>query len=182
MTVLPHYLSDREYESTLHEIRVSKGLTIKELANLAGVSKNAISSLANGMLSPVFEKRGLEGQVRTAAHKIAKALGVCLEDLFPRYFCRLGEGELTEDQYPGLMIAAPPDGFESFERHEIVEHLFRRLNWREEFVVQARFFEDLTLNETGKRLGVRQERVRQVEAKAIRKMKKAAKELQEEFV
>jgi RNA polymerase sigma factor (sigma-70 family) len=46
-----------------------------------------------------------------------------------------------------------------------------RLTTREAQVLQGRFFDDLTLEEIGQRLGVTKERIRQAEFKALRKLR-----------
>lgn len=65
------------------------------------------------------------------------------------------------------------------KRYEIekLKSFFLQLNEREQKVLMYRFELNLTLEETGEKFGVTRERIRQVEAKAIRKLKYKAHEL-----
>lgn len=57
---------------------------------------------------------------------------------------------------------------------KILEDLYKVLNLKEKIILEMRYFEDMTLNEIGKILGVTKERVRQIENKALAKMQKQA--------
>jgi len=61
---------------------------------------------------------------------------------------------------------------------EITEHLFYCLTDRESLVLKERYVNGLTLREVGKILNVTHERIRQIESKAIRKIRS---EHQEEY-
>jgi hypothetical protein len=54
------------------------------------------------------------------------------------------------------------------ELHRILKE---RLNEREYRIIYCRFWQELTLKETGKLVGVNQERIRQIESKALRKLR-----------
>lgn len=55
---------------------------------------------------------------------------------------------------------------------DLLNNLLKALNKKELEVIKLRYFNRLTLEETGKRLGVTRERIRQIEGKALKKMKK----------
>ena len=56
----------------LHEIREEKGVSLRELAKLAGVSKTQINEIENGQSDPTLKTMFL----------IAKALNMKIEDIF----------------------------------------------------------------------------------------------------
>jgi RNA polymerase sigma factor (sigma-70 family) len=60
------------------------------------------------------------------------------------------------------------------QRKAEVAELMKRLNQREQDVIRMRFTEELTLEQIGRQLGVTKERVRQIEARALTKLRAAA--------
>ena len=56
----------------LHEIREEKGVSLRELAKLAGVSKTQINEIENGQSDPTLK----------TMCRIAKALNMKIEDIF----------------------------------------------------------------------------------------------------
>lgn len=75
--------------------------------------------------------------------------------------------------------AVGPLGIDRIECREEVEVLLRRLTPREQTVMFLRFGFDgggrRTLEEIGRQLNVTRERIRAIEAKALRKMREAVK-------
>ena len=68
-----------------------------------------------------------------------------------------------------------------FQRESQVEKILGRLDEREQQIIMSRFglqrgHEPLTLKEVGAELGVTKERIRQIEARALNKLRKAAQE------
>jgi len=54
----------------------------------------------------------------------------------------------------------------------IIENLLNSLNEREKIIVESRFWEDLTLEQTGEKLRLKRARIHQLEAKAINKLRR----------
>ena len=63
------------------------------------------------------------------------------------------------------------EGLETRELYRLVEKAVSELTEKEQKVMNHRFFDEETLKEIGKRLGVSSERIRQIEAKALRKIR-----------
>ena len=59
----------------------------------------------------------------------------------------------------------------------VLRRVVEELAPRERAIVRGRFFEDLTLEELGERFGISRERVRQIQAKVLRELKKRAESL-----
>ncbi len=70
-----------------------------------------------------------------------------------------------------LPAPTPQDAVEEEERRRIVNATLKTLPERERIILGYRFFEGKTLEETGQELGVTRERIRQIEAKALRHLR-----------
>jgi RNA polymerase sigma factor (sigma-70 family) len=81
------------------------------------------------------------------------------------------EGDTLKDMLP----SEGPDADELMfvkQFQMIIENLLNSLNEREKIVVKSRFWEDLNLEQTGERIGLKKQRVWQIEAKALYKLKR----------
>lgn len=152
--------------------RKEKGLTQSQLALVTGLSVHKISQIALLKQVPTEEQ----------AQELADALGVDPEWLFPPELVTLKdvrrEALLTGDQVRKLQWIRPlslPDPDLSLRGHELEEALqgvLATMRPQERRVIQLRFGLDngrsRTLEEVGKEFGVTRERIRQIEAKAMR--------------
>lgn len=75
------------------------------------------------------------------------------ENLFRAVFCQTVDHEITEDQRKGL------------------DHVLKDLRFYEQEVIRLRFEEEKTLKEVGEVLNLSSERIRQIEAKALRRLR-----------
>ena len=101
----PYQRPDREYESNLGLYRIDRGLTIKDLCTLAMVHPTAYANLNNGMESPLYECGERAGRPKVAAKRLCEALGIDIEDAFPRYFCKIaGPAVLSRLQIVNITI------------------------------------------------------------------------------
>jgi len=97
-----------------------------------------------------------------------------------------GSGTGAYEQLSGEDLFEPPDSVERLIElqleHEKIDRLLRTLGEREEQVIRIRYgFQDgvaRTLAQTGEHFGITRERVRQIESRALRKLREAI-ELQE---
>jgi len=170
------FWENREYESSIHAYRVSRGLTLKNLSKAAEVSIGYISSLANGTRSPIF---AMSGHVKPSVSRIAKVLRADVEDLFPRYFCKIksdSDVDLLEAQLNEITVST----YSQVSAEEIVSRTQTRdklgevlnsLPVRQAMVIRSRFFSMQTYSEIAQFLRVTVPRVQQIEATALRKLR-----------
>lgn len=121
------------------------------------------------------------GDWKASALALARHLRLPPDALFPEQHLdralakASGEVEVSRAEIAALVEHNDPDEAENRERLALaVEGALGRLSPREERVLRLRNGfngEPKTLKEVGKALGVQQERVRQIEAKALRRMR-----------
>jgi RNA polymerase sigma factor (sigma-70 family) len=89
----------------------------------------------------------------------------------------IGEGVVLGDVLADPAVASPVDDLLAEDLTVHVGQALTRLNPREREIVSLRFGiggrETLTLEEIGQRLGLTRERIRQIEAQALRKLRRS---------
>jgi len=168
----------KEYESNIHSLRVKKGLTVAALAKAAGCSSGQVVSLANGTSSPQNENTG---KVSKSAIGVAQALDARLDEVFPSYFCGMtpkidDESLLTMTVSSGTLSYVDPAGeYEMAEMAVVLSAVIDTLSKRESQVIRMRFLEGLSLGECGAVLCVSREYVRQLEKKALNRLRHSSR-------
>lgn len=71
------------------------------------------------------------------------------------------------------LLSDPADQLLIEERNAILGRAMENLNRRERIVLQARIFDGLSLDDTGKAVGVTRERVRQIEIRALKRLRES---------
>lgn len=180
-------MKDLELTCTLRNNRLKErrdilGLTRKALAEAAGIYGGTYGLLEGLKMDPQTKK----GAWRKATTQLATFFQTTEEDLFPTAVRRVRTPQavrkldardvesLLSDNQKRLLL--PPDELATErEAQEAIKDQLRSLTVREETVLRARFGlddgTDMSLAEVGERLGVQQERVRQIEAEALRKLR-----------
>lgn len=156
-------------------LRQMKKLGIKtqtELAKLAGIPATTVGMLI-GMKKRPLNK--LSGEWLDTAFALSAALHMEPEELWTEKQRGMAldsnsrEVSMSED---AVMQLASGDRLErNFIASKLVADALTTLRPREQAVIQARFFDGDTLEEIGNRQGVTKEVIRQLEAKALRKLK-----------
>ena len=178
MAVEIHDKEDYEKEANLNDFRLALGLSIKELCKKIDIPIHDYIALNNGTKSPVYEyPHPNEGEPKRAVRELSKFMGVDLADLFPRYWCKINYDDLVPEQYH-LLTASQTDHINEIEAKDLIYTAFMKcLTAREEYVIVARHFHERTFIEIARDKNVVRERVRQIEAKAMRKLKKYIRDM-----
>ena len=162
----------------LMEARERLGLSVRQFAARAGVSYGHYNDIENMSRMPS----------EASADKIAAAALVPVDVLFPAYLGSIKQNTSTrtilEDALLSLedaecsKLLAPANGQDEIEAaKDAIEQALETLPPRYQMVIQMRFglspeTYPMTLCEIGERLGVTKERVRQIEAYALRKLRR----------
>lgn len=169
------------------KVSVSNNLLIQAIENAGyknqsdfarAIDCNAsyINMLCGLRISPMTR----EGEFTKVANQVMEALGACPTDLWTEEqltmnlkrsssWSVMGREELNE-----LMHGAPKSLLESVAGQELkkaMDAVRKTLTFREQQVIGMRFDDDKTMEECGKELGLSKEGVRNIEAKALRKIR-----------
>ncbi len=143
-----------------------------------GMSYGMVNGLINMTISPLLS----DGSLRPDALRLCDVTNTIPDDLwssaqlFPleRNFSDM---EMDHEQVVALL---PDEGqtysldtseIEQEQRASIIGEILSTFPKNEQDVMRMRYYEDMTLRETGKVLGVSYERVRQIEMRVLRKLR-----------
>lgn len=144
-----------------------------------GLNYVSVNELINLTSSPLNK---VDGTLTLNASLLCDVLGKLPEDLWSNeqlypLVKNFSEMEMDYGQVCALLPSSEqsylPDfsEMEEAETTKLVDEALGCLTSREAKVLRLRFYEDMTLAAIGEQLGVQQERVRQIEAKALRKLR-----------
>jgi len=154
----------------LSAIRRTYG-TIAEMCRQTKLNPNRISALVTMRCAPTKEN----GEPTEMAFNVAAALGMDFEDLWPKHMERLKrkkasfEIEMSAEEVQSIPQYTNRENL--IDYRDAITAVQERLSRREKDVIRWRFQENLTFDDIARKLGVGRERVRQIEAKAFRKMR-----------
>jgi RNA polymerase sigma factor (sigma-70 family) len=143
-----------------------------------GLGYVRVNDLVNMTSSPLTA----EGELYRDAARLCEVLGKLPEDLWSNEQLYPLERNFSEMEMDHAQVVALlpqeqqsylPDfsEFEQAQTKALVSEAVSTLTPREQEVIHMRFTDELTYDECGKRIGVTRERVRQIEATALRKMR-----------
>ena len=168
MTTRSVGLHIRAYNWPLRRAKECAGLTSMALAEATGISYQRYLSFEKLAVWPKDEE----------AERIAIVLGETPDDLFPenlRPVTGIGPTSVeiaVEPEKVGYLLGGTVDTtIDQMLLAEDIHNALAKLNPRERAVLTARYADGLTLEEAGRAFHVTRERIRQVEAKALRKLR-----------
>lgn len=169
MPLQPYYKTNREYESPLHEFRVARGLSVKELAQKTEVNPSNICALANGMLSPLLA----DGTLRTATQRLCDFFNTKVSTLFPRYVCDMNRSFKFDNMpFETWSERTAEHAFREFELVQTLNHLLSTaaITPMQLRIITCRYLQEMTLAEIAAKEGFTETRVRQVIEKGLTRL------------
>lgn len=173
----------------LVELREALGLTVKQAAEKIGISRTSLCDLEGMRRSPIMKKGAVVW--KEIADRVSSFYGVSLDDLFPDVVLKVlkTRGHFTVDEQevhaligydPDAAPALPDAAVEQDELKFRIGQVLSTLTPREATVLSLRFGigdggDGVTLGEVGETMGCGSERIRQIEAKAIRKLRHSSR-------
>lgn len=150
---LPRIHKNKGYKNPLAQYRVNAGLSVKELADLAGVNISTVTSLQGLNASPLYKVGDGDhpaGLWRPSALRIAmvlnrefidklesinpsyeNAIGVTIEDLFPEHASKIESLKPTHEELTGTIgdytwnTQSPEEKYEAAERLSSIKDAVR---------------------------------------------------------
>lgn len=143
-----------------------------------GLPYSKINDLINMTASPLMD----DGTLHPVAARLCALLNVLPDDLWSSeqlhpLECNFSSMEMSHEQVVAMLpaeqqsVMLDTSSLEEGQTRALLRKTIATLNAQEQEVVHLRFEEDLTLKEIGIRLGLSVERIRQIEHRALRKLR-----------
>jgi len=159
--------------------------TQSAFAEYADMDVTAVNDLVALRKAPIND----DGSFSLAAQRIMESLGASPSDLWTneQLYMSLkrntaetpmdafGIRLLAEQHQDAMTLPSPEDARFASETSELINTLLDTLTPREAEILRMRNFDELTMQECAEKIGVTPERIRQIEAKALRKMRHPAR-------
>jgi RNA polymerase sigma factor (sigma-70 family) len=137
-----------------------------------GLPYNQVNNLINMTESPLLQT----GSLSTAAEKLCDAVGKLPEELWTNDQIRpleknFTELDMTQDQVMALLPLNETSYIQDFDKKDLEEVMtaaLSTLSRRQSNVLHLRFKQGLRLDEIAEKFEISEERVRQIESKALR--------------
>ena len=155
--------------------------TVAAFERAMGVTSGRMNGLVSMRVAPLLDS----GEFSKEAKMAMEVLGAAPTDLWTEQQLTIklhrnsGEREIDADLVHHLLeqrrqmdyLSSPEDHLLERETNQLVHDLLNKIRPREKDVLISRYQNEETLVEVGKKMNVTQERVRQIEAKALRKLR-----------
>lgn len=165
----------------LKAIEDAGGTPGKKWCDANGICYPVVNNLINMTVGPL----SASGSISSTALKLCEALNKLPEDLWSNeqlYPLEKNFSEIEMD-YEQVVALLPSDeqyylpdfsDFENRQAENLIGKALAKLSGKGREVLRMRYEEDMTLDQCAERLGVSRERIRQIEAKALRQMRHPA--------
>jgi RNA polymerase sigma factor (sigma-70 family) len=154
--------------------------SVAEFERACGLGMGRINNLVAMRDAPILQS----GEFSQNAKLVMEVLGAAPTDLWTEQQLTIklktNSGEraidanlvqhLLEQKDRNDYLPSPEDSLLAAETSAIVQQVLGTISPREKDILQERFEKDLTLEEVGNHHGVSRERIRSIEAKALRKL------------
>ena len=164
----------------LSAIEAQGYVSVAEFERACGLGMGRINNLVAMREAPI----STSGEFSKNAKLVMEVLGAAPTDLWTEQQLTIklktnsGERAIDADIVQHLLeqksrtdyLPSPEDSLLAAETAAIVEQVLGTLKPREKDILQERFEKDLTLEEVGNHHGLSKERIRGIEAKALRKL------------
>jgi len=156
--------------------------TQSELARVTGLSAGIIGEIANLKIGAF----NADGKQSKATQALCDYFGCLPEDIYPPEVLHVGipknviERVVSSQEVAGYLKQQEIDPAYQLENsvdNDFLKQQINRLTPREQKVIKARFYDDKTLQDVGSELGVSGTRIREIEAKALRRLRHVMKYL-----
>jgi len=165
----------------LSAIEAQGYVSVAEFERACGLGLGRINNLVAMRDAPILQS----GEFSQNAKLVMEVLGAAPTDLWTEQQLTIklktnsGERAIDANLVQHLLeqkdrtdyLPSPEDSLLAAETAAIVEQVLGTLKPREKDILQERFEKDLTLEEVGNHHGVSKERIRGIEAKALRKLR-----------
>lgn len=175
----------------LSKMRQAGLSTAAELSRATGVGQTDIGEYLRLLESPCSAQTG---KLKRSAEKLCEYFGCLIDELFPREHLyspmasNRYEADISADKLGILCGLREPIALEDLadadaEQGQRFNVLFQiaGLNPHEQAVINSRFVDELGLEQSGAKIGVSKERARQIEMKALRKLRKSGSVIHEKW-
>ena len=162
----------------LRAIESAGGATGGKWCEANGLQYSTVNDLINLRVSP----RAADGSLSATAEKLCDILGKLPEELWSNDQLyplekNFSELEMSHEQVVAMLpneqqfYLMDTSEMERKQTKKLMDKALETLTAREAKILRMRFEDDLTLEAIGKQLGVTGQRVREIEARALRKMR-----------
>ena len=166
--------------NALIKFRESKGMSGIDIARHCGFPEQYYYQMEDPLFDP-FKKH--TNELKIFVKKYMKFVDKPLEEMFPKSLKRIKKSRLERElnsahcnelMYNYAQVKALPldEAYDKVELNQAMNDVLKTLTPKEETIIRKRFFDGETYTEIGEDFDVTSARIKQIEERAINKMKR----------